>query len=158
MSTEPRFPHFGEGALARCLVVRSGGEQFCLPTSCVRGVLRNHAVYPVPGASAPMVGLAEVGGEPVVVVDLKELVEGRGGVEDHSLILLVHTGEGESAQTVGLAIDEALEMVPVPEREGGTVPPGLVAGEGSFNGQRMRILDPGWLVRPWQAGFESLHD
>ena len=149
MSTESASPSLGTVEGAKCLVVRSGGEQFGIPTSHVLGVLRNLTVYPVPGSALPVVGLSQVGGEPVVVVDAKGLVDGKVGAEDHRLILLVRMGSGSRTHSVGLAIDEALEMVSIPALSE-MVAEGGVAGETTFDGRRVRILDPEKLTEPSQ--------
>ncbi len=150
MSIESTSPHFKAVEDSKYLVVRSGGEQFGIRTSCVLGVLRNHSVYPVPGSAPPLVGLSQVGGEPMVVVDPKELIDGKVGAEDHGLILLVKAGPESRIQTIGLAIDEALEMVSIPaldsEMEAGKV----TAGETTFDGRRVRILNPERLTEPSQ--------
>ena len=95
-----------------------------------------------------MVGLAQVGGEPVVVVDLKELIEGRAGAEDHRFILLMNTPGRDSA--VGLAIDEALEMsCRVACRQPRSTATGTrSAGRYRFEGRPVRIVDPERVVGP----------
>ena len=98
-------------------------------------------------------GLAQVGGEPAVVVDLKELVEGRAVAEDHRLIVLIHTGGPGPGHTVGLAIDEALEMVPMPavNRDGGAR--GVIMADTEFEGRPVRIVDPERVIGPSPSSF-----
>jgi chemotaxis signal transduction protein len=133
-----------------CLLVRSGGEQFGVPIANVLRLVRNRPVYPVPGSRAPLLGLAQVGGDPVAVVDLKRLIDGRAEVEDHGLILLVRCGLDAVASTIGLAIDEALGLLPMPPART-DVGDGAVVGETSFEERRVRVVEPERLARPYPS-------
>ncbi len=74
------------------------------------------------------------------------MIEGRAGAEDHRLILLMNTPGRD--YTVGLAIDEALEMVPMPAVNRDGRAPGVIMADTVFEGRPVRIVDPERVVGP----------
>jgi chemotaxis signal transduction protein len=124
----------------RYLIVRSGAARFAIPAAAVAGVHHDLAVYPVPGGRAPLLGLSQQAGEPLVVVDLLELVD--GDVGGHHIIVMLKRQAANGLETVGLAVDEAERIVTLTE-----VNPAEAAGTGvravaSIDGQPVRIVDP----------------
>ncbi len=131
-----------QGELRRILVVRCGAARCGLPAASVRRVLRALPLQPVPGAERKLLGLAQFGGEPLVVLDLLALLGGsveQGGALP--ITVVVSVGPAEAAELVGLAVDEALEVVsfdPASATPGGG---GLVAGETLVGEHVVRVLD-----------------
>jgi chemotaxis signal transduction protein len=128
----------------RYLIVRSGAEHFAIPAAGVAGLQRDLAVYPVPGGRAPLLGLTQQAGEPLVVVDLLELVDGQMG--GHQIIVMLRRPAAGGLETVGLAVDEAERIVTVtdlaPAEGSGTG----VRAVATVSGQRVRIVDPDLLA------------
>jgi len=90
------------------LLVEMAGQRWALPAGRVREVLRAAALTGVPQAPAALLGLLQLRGEPVPVLDLGARV-GLGArplaARDH--IVVVETSEG---RTVGLRVDRPLEL------------------------------------------------
>ncbi|MCP4902500.1 MAG: chemotaxis protein CheW [bacterium] len=83
-----------------------------MPLKCVRRVLPAVSVHPVPGAKAPLLGLAQLGSEPILVLDLEAVVSGKKQHVSHrSNILTVQIATANGPVTVGLSIDEAVEVL-----------------------------------------------
>lgn len=124
------------------LVVRSGGHRCAIPVEAASLVSRAPVVYPLPGSAPRLLGLAQVAGEPVAVVDLHALLESDevpGGA--HSLTVIVRRPGGGS--TLGLAIDEAFGVSAVEMQQERTAnDPLWVAGRSLVAGREVVILDP----------------
>jgi chemotaxis signal transduction protein len=100
-------------------------------------------IYPVPGADPRLIGLAQCDGEPIAVLDLLHLVEGADEIgSGPPVVVVVRAGAEEALETLGLAVDEALEVATIPERllttDGAG---GLVRGTASFGDGTVRVLD-----------------
>ena len=125
------------------LLVRSGEVTCALPLGAVRRVVRALAVYPLPGATPALLGLAELAGEPLAVLDLGRLVAAPpGGHPAFPVTVVVRTGAGSDAELVGLQADEALEVVAVPREAIVAAGRGFVAGEATLRELAVRVLDP----------------
>lgn len=99
-------------------------------------------MHPLPGSAPRLLGLAQVAGEPVAVVDLHALFDPEGiPGGGHALTVIVrHPGGGS---TLGLAIDEAFGVVSVKaEKEPVADDPPWVAGRSLVDGRELVILDP----------------
>jgi chemotaxis signal transduction protein len=104
------------GPTHKYLIVRSGVHRCALPLECVRRVLPAVSVHPVPGAEVPLLGLAQLGSEPLLVLDLEAIVSGKRRHVSHRpnvLTVLVPTRDGPVI--VGLSIDEAVEVFCCPD-------------------------------------------
>lgn len=124
----------------RFLLVRSGGQRFAIPASTIVAIQRDLVVYPVPGGRAPLLGIGQHAGEPVVVVDLLELVDGEVGGQQVAVVMS-RPGAG-GTETIGLAVDDAERIVSLEalEREAN-----LGRGIGALamvGDHRVRVVDP----------------
>lgn len=123
-------------------MVRSGGYRCGIPVIAAKQVVTAPRLVPMPGSGTRLLGLAQIGGEPVAVVDLHALLdqdEAPGG--SHKMIVVVRGADGAAA--VGLAVDEAFGVATVagvPER--GEDDPWVVAGRVDRRGRPIYILDP----------------
>lgn len=94
----------------RFLVLRVGERLFGLPLSCVREVVRNVALEPVPGALRALAGLLDLRGRPVEVIDLRAAFgEPPLEVDLDSRIVVI---EWES-RAHGFLVDEAVELAEI---------------------------------------------
>jgi chemotaxis signal transduction protein len=98
------------------LTFRWGDACFAVPLEGVREVVRLSDLVPIPGALAPLVGLLDVRGEPLRVMDLRPLMlpllpaqvrpeGGEFGPEDARDVLVVTDPSG---QPVGIICDEVI--------------------------------------------------
>lgn len=124
------------------LVVRSGGHRCAIPVEAASLVSRAPEVYPLPGSAPRLLGLAQVAGEPVAVVDLHALLDPEGiPGGGHALTVIVRRPGGGS--TLGLAIDEAFGVMSVKaQQEPIADDPPWVAGRSLLDGRELVILDP----------------
>jgi len=126
----------------RYLLVRSGGHRCAIPVEAIKLVTRVPEVYPLPSSEPRLLGLAQVAGEPVAVVDLHALLDPKsepGG--GHVLTVIVRRPGGGSS--LGLAIDEAFGVITVADRRDcATNDPSWVSGRTSVDGRTVVILDP----------------
>lgn len=127
------------------LMVRSGGHRCAIPVEATKLVTKAPTVYPLPSSAERLLGLAQVAGEPVAIVDLHALLDSQGDRSGgHELTVIVRRPGGSSS--LGLAVDEAFGVITIADQEGrGQSDPRWVAGRTSMNGRTVVILDPGQL-------------
>jgi chemotaxis signal transduction protein len=123
--------------------VRVGTLTCALPSGSVQRVRRGLKIYPVPGSNPHLFGLTQSDGEPLAVLDLLRLLDGEAQIESaQPLVVVVTAGPQESSETIGLAVDEALEVAVVPD---GAITAassgGLVCGTASVDDGSARVLD-----------------
>ncbi len=105
-------------------------------------MLRSLDVYPVSGGPPELLGLGGWGGEPLVVLDLRTVLEGGEPTTSASpSVVVVSTGSDDHPEVVALAVDEALNVVAishadVTETEGA----GPVGGEAELDGRLVRMV------------------
>ncbi len=103
----------GESLELLCFQV--GGRVFAMDIMIIREILRHQVVTPIPSAPPHIAGVVNLRGELIPVIDLdRGLLDGPGhdGMEDPKLVV-VRTG----SRTVGLLMDQVLEVVSVPVEE-----------------------------------------
>lgn len=124
------------------LVVRSGGHRCAIPVEAASLVSRAPEIHPLPGSAPRLLGLAQVAGEPVAVVDLHALLDSEGlPGGGHVLTVIVRRPGGGS--NLGLAIDEAFGVLSVKaQQEPAADDPPWVAGRSLVDGREVVILDP----------------
>lgn len=134
------------------LLVRSGGHRCAIPVKASKLVTGAPRVYPLHGSEPRLLGLAQIAGEPVAVVDLHALLDPEGGTGGgHELTVIIRKPGGGSS--LGLAVDEAFGVVSLarqePPRE---EDPDWVTGRGSIDERPIVILDPDLLFVTATAG------
>ena len=81
-----------------------GGQPFAVPLPDVREIVRMAGVQSLPGMTAPMIGVLDLRGYPLPVMDLRdEHASGRGDV-------LVLDG-GPGGDSLGVAVDRVLAVL-----------------------------------------------
>lgn len=126
----------------RYLLVRSGGHRCAIPVESTQQVTKALEVDELPGSEARLLGLAQVAGEPVAVIDLHALLDPEGGVgSGHELTVVVrHAGRHA---WLGLAADEAFGVVSIPiATRPGSDDPDWVVGRCELDHRPTLILDP----------------
>ncbi len=133
----------GRSDSLKALTARAGDYWCALPLARVRRVIRSLKLYPLPGSGEEVAGLAEVDGEPVVVLSLERLIEAPAGARtEFPVTLLVEVGAGNAHEVLGLAVDEAGDIVLLREASIIGPPRGLVRGETQVEKTVVRVLDP----------------
>ncbi len=125
------------------LVVRVGDRRLAIPVASLRRIVRALHVFPLPGAESRFAGLAQLGGEPLPVLDLGVLVGAADRTVSPSRLAVVVGIAGRAGeQLVGLAVDDALEVLAAPT---GDRPP--VNGRVWVGGEELDLFDPAQLQR-----------
>lgn len=124
------------------LLVRSGGHRCAIPVAAAKLVTKAPMVFPLHSSEPRLLGLAQIAGEPIAIVDLHALLDPEGGPGGgHELTVIIREPGGGSS--LGLAVDEAFGVIGVvneqPRREDD---PGWIAGRSSVNDRPVVILDP----------------
>jgi chemotaxis signal transduction protein len=119
-----------------------GAARCAIRAGAVKRIVRSMTIYPLPVAATRLAGLGHFGGDPLVVFDLGAILDSGGSAGHHGgPTVVVEIGYGERAETVGLAVDEVLDVVPI---EGHAVSPsgsGPVVGEILLGGEPVHVID-----------------
>ncbi len=108
------------------VIFRLGTEQYGIGISRVSGIIRYEVATPVPKSPASVLGVINLRGRVIPIVDLCErLGRGRLSPTVHSRIIVV---DGESG-SVGLAVDEAHEVVSIPVDAIGPAPEAALSAQ-----------------------------
>jgi purine-binding chemotaxis protein CheW len=139
------------------MLVRLGGSSYALPVAAVREIVRLPPVTRVPGLPAFVAGLANVRGRVVAVLDLRPLLR-LDAAKGERLVLLdgaaTAAGAGGGGRAmVGLIVDAALDLVPLPDGALAPLPPGMaveasavVEGFTVIDGSPVAVLSPQGLL------------
>jgi purine-binding chemotaxis protein CheW len=126
------------------ILLRLGGHEYALPLGCVVEVVRMAALAPVPDAAAHVLGLLDLRGRVVPVLDLRRrlgLPPAEPGLS--TPICVVEAGGG-----FGLVADAVTDVRPLlgaVERLGASGD-GPVAGVAHVDGRLVSVLDPARLA------------
>jgi chemotaxis signal transduction protein len=117
------------------LIVRVGETTAALPAGGVRRVVQALRLHPLAGAGASVLGLAEFAGEPLAVLDLAHLLGlSRPAGDAPPVTVVAWLGGADEREQVGLAVDEALEVVELDAAA-------AAAGELLVRGRPVRLVD-----------------
>jgi chemotaxis signal transduction protein len=127
------------------LIVRVGGALCGLPVDRIRKVVRALPVHAIPGSAAVLLGLSQLGGEPIGVLDLGRLLElGVTGTAEHGVTIVTRIGPPERTETVGLAADEALQIACFQLEEEVRVGQSAVCAERAIGNRVVKLVDLTW--------------
>ncbi len=127
----------GEGFL----LVRTGKLSCALPASDVVRVVRHLRCHAVPGSRSHLVGLAQYGGDPLPVLDLHVLMDhGVSNARNQSTVILGR-GREFGHSILGLAVDEVLRVVELPQRAIAIHDTGLVGETVDLEGEEFTVLN-----------------
>jgi purine-binding chemotaxis protein CheW len=89
-----------------------GSEVFAVPVAVVREILDHEEIYRIPNGPSYLMGLRDVRGQGVPVIDLRLKLGLSGTVPTaHTRVLVVDTPIGERMLTLGLVADRVFEVV-----------------------------------------------
>jgi purine-binding chemotaxis protein CheW len=127
--------------------VRVGGEHYALPVTGVLEVAPMGEISPVPGAPRPVLGVRNLRGQVLPVVDLGAVL-GIEAAGSPSRILVAESG----FRRAGLAVDSVLGVAELPEATT-AVDSGCLAGAVLVDGDLVGVVDVDATLRV--AGGES---
>ncbi|RLE23307.1 MAG: hypothetical protein DRJ61_02110 [Acidobacteria bacterium] len=136
----------------KTLVVRCASGFYLLDVARVRRVVDHMTLHPSPFSVRGLAGLARFGGEPLAVFSLEALAVGEARFRDAAMTVVVIELGGDSPQRLGLAVDEALEIVSLPETDPGMAQDSLVSGPLNIDGRQA------WLVNIDVLGVQGSLD
>jgi purine-binding chemotaxis protein CheW len=93
--------------------VRAGGESYALPVSQVLEVTAMDDVRPVPGSSAMVLGVRNLRGQVIPVVDLATVFGIEDEAERHRMVVT-----GDDDVRLGLAVENVVDVGPLPPPSG----------------------------------------
>ena len=93
-----------------CIRVRVGQEHYALPVADVREVAELGVVTPVPGAAASVLGVRNLHGDILPVVDLAAVLGLSRDAAPERIVVAERTG-----RRAGLAVDELEDVAELPE-------------------------------------------
>ncbi len=129
------------------------GDRYAAPVSRVREILDLRPIARLPRAPAELLGVIDVRGRSIPVVDLRCLLGLPPGLDDvQTRILVLHVGrrgdDGGGPTTVGLKADRVFEVAPLDDDALEAPPDGgarwrleAVAGVARRNGAFVTVLD-----------------
>jgi len=128
------------------VLVRTGSVRCAFPASDVVRVVRHLRCYAVPGSRSHFIGLAQYGGDPLPVLDLHTLVEGGAPSARRQAMVILGRGRRRRRSVLGLAVDEVLQVLELPE--GIVLGPGsaLVADTVEIDGGTVKVVNTGQLL------------
>jgi len=156
--TGPAAPEIASGAPEGApedprtfLTFRIGGQTFALPVAPVREILDEQPVASLPETPPDVLGLIDVRGEGVMVVDIAHRLGVRSQREaDRRIVVLERAGAG--ARPLGVFADQVLSVVelggdeiepaPAADRAGRAI----LNGVARLNGDLVLVLDHGALL------------
>ncbi len=113
------------GGAARYVTFRLGDETYAIDVMQVREVLRVSEVSPVPGAPEHVLGIINLRGNVVTVIDVRTRMGLATRVPDDLSRILVIEGTG---QVLGMLVDSVAEVIELAESD--IEPPPGVGGDG----------------------------
>src|SRR5262245_38705203 len=103
------------GPLTEYLAFLLGEDIYGTPVSIVREILKPPPLTPVPRAPYAVMGIVSVRGQLVTVLDLRRRLDLESGPMTRKTRILLVIGPGE--ETIGLYVDEVLQVVRLTESE-----------------------------------------
>jgi purine-binding chemotaxis protein CheW len=130
------------------LTFRLGGQHFALSVDPVREILDEQPVATLPEASADVVGLIDVRGEGVVVMDILHRL-GVVAETDRDRRIVVLERPGDNGRPIGVFADQVLSVVEIgaegieqpPRTSGDRTGAALLRGVARLNGNLVMVLD-----------------
>lgn len=102
------------GPMQRCVLFNLDREIYGIDVSNIREVLRVGRIRNVPGSDARILGVINVRGVIVTVVDMRRMIDVPvSEITDRSRIIIVELDE---ERPVGLLVDNVLEVRDIPEK------------------------------------------
>jgi purine-binding chemotaxis protein CheW len=129
------------------VVFEAGGELYAVDGGAVREIVPVAACTRIPGAPAHVMGLMNLRGTLLVVLDLVHRMAGHPVMSEEASIAVVQSG----GRQLGIAVDDVLDVTDLTPGELEQTPPPLdrtlARGLGHFAGRVVIVIDVHELVR-----------
>jgi len=129
----------GERGATRYLLLRAGGAHCLLPAAQVRLVVPRVPARPIPGSAPEVVGVGEVEGGPVAILELARLLGEEPDPRPERPVTVVL--RPAVAEGLALDADEAVRMVSLPEEALTPGGKGLAVAVAMVDGKAALVLD-----------------
>lgn len=140
------------GPLSQWLVFQLAGQAYATPLTHVSEIIREGVLTPVPGAAHDVLGIRQLRGQIVPVLDgcrrLGLQPVAKAAETQAHIVVLSQVMQGQHAEPVGLRVDTVDGLLSVDESEISAPPSGRAA----------RASDPVRGVVAWKQGFVALLD
>lgn len=137
--------------ISQYVTIGIAGELLAMPVERVREILEFQSVARLPGAPSHLLGMIDVRGQSVPVIDLRLKLGFMPGEDDEDTRVIVLTADGGSGEIViGVKVDRVFEVTALDE--GALDPPPeaaagwrseFIEGLGRRNGAFVTVLDFG---------------
>ncbi len=139
----------GERHPSKVLTLTLAGEYFGLDIYSVREILDMTEITRIPQMPSYMLGVVNVRGSAVPVVDLRQRFGmEKGEITINSRIVILEIKRGDEVGVIGALADSVKEVLELerdridpPPKMGGSVKADLLRGIGKFNGKFLLLLD-----------------
>ncbi|HEV2895102.1 MAG TPA: chemotaxis protein CheW [Actinomycetota bacterium] len=128
------------------ILLRAEGREYALPLGCVVEVVRMAALIPAPGAPVHVLGLLDLRGRVVPVLDLRTCLGLPTATPGLSTPICVAEDGGRAFGLVADAVTDVSPLSGPVERVEVTPAGGPVAGVTHVGGRLVSVLDPGRLA------------
>jgi chemotaxis signal transduction protein len=130
------------GSHLSCLDLGLGGERFALPLRAILRIAPCPPVFPVPGAPPAILGLVNLGSEPLLAVDLRPLLGmPRAALLPQAFLVVVEDGAG----ALGLYAEDLGEVLSIDlgelQARSGPEPDPVLLGDALQAGLVFHVLD-----------------
>lgn len=137
------------------------GEAFGVDIQRVREIRSWQAIRPIPESSGEVLGLLDLRGGLVPVINLRERLSLSPGDPQSGVIIIISAGSAGSRRDMGLVVDGVSDVAGIPGGTGRTMPelgraaggPDLVKCIASFGERTLLVLDVDRVLER----YESLH-
>jgi purine-binding chemotaxis protein CheW len=130
------------------ILLRLEGHEYALPLGCVVEVVRMAALAPVPDAPPHVLGLLDLRGRVVPVLDLRRRLGLAAAEPGLSTPICVVEAGGRGFGLVADAVTDVRPLAGPVERLGDAADDRPVAGAAHVDGRLVSVLDPARLVGP----------
>lgn len=113
--------HFIPEGPIELLCLRVGGQEYGLPLTSIQEIRRYQTATPLPGQSTAVLGVMELRGQVIALLDLRRLLNLPDVAKNDGLratVVLVHHGSH-----LGLVVDEVLDVLPTEPGQFRALPP-----------------------------------
>lgn len=110
---DPMRDDSGAGAVATYLAFVLGGQVFAAPIGSVREIVDACAIAPLPNAPHDVLGMIDLRGQSIGVIDLAARLGLRVAPEDGGRIVVFEFGHGGTAVSLGVVTERVLRVTEV---------------------------------------------
>lgn len=138
MTVAEAFPEAGQRSDAvRVCLISVAGELFAVDLSHVREVFKVETVTPVPGMPPVLMGVTNLRGAVIPVIDLRVMMGQATGQDPMPFVVIIRHG----IQQVGVLVDDVPQLASVSGDQILASPSGMAGGKRPFVSSVLRVAD-----------------